>query len=483
MRRKFVREKSTEELGKRCRLWEEKDVYHGNERDSHFEHGYLLEDEKIKTTQNPLSALYRLKVLNLKGSENLIKASDYTTSSNLEFSFWKVAQYFKAFQRFMGKWNVCWSFVLMGPTLKSYIPSSIGNLRRLKLLNLKTAKVLGVFQSKLEWNPLKYLLYQVAQILKAFQRLMIAETLCLPRSISGCKSLKTLNISGCYEVEYLPENLQQQEFLEELKFEFIKRAKSDYNLICCLYSLKELDLSGNNFISIPSSLTRFSKLQYLGLSNCKELKSLPELLTSIANVWTDGCAFELVANPSKVYNSTGWAWFCAVHCYRLAENINALTLLKKHLKVFANSRKIFYIIIPGSEIPKSFSQQRGGASIKIHLPTNIRNDSQWMGIAFCCIFVSDDTSRDENVMCKAVIQGRNPRVVDWCGLLVGKESGQPIMKDHIFLRYWSPDILYPFFLENEGSERETKNLSTSDCYDILLWSLGKGEEVRSSNCV
>ncbi|PPD66131.1 hypothetical protein GOBAR_DD36988 [Gossypium barbadense] len=145
-------------------------------------------------------------------------------------------------------------------------------------------------------------------------------------------------------------------------------------------------------------------------------------------------------------------------------------------------------LLTRSEIPKWFSQQRGGSSIKIHLPTNIRNDSQWMGVAFCCIFVSDDTSRDENVMCKAVIQGRNPRVVDWCGLLVGKKSGQPIIKDHIFPRYWSPDILYPFSLENECSERETKNLSTSDCsnqeFDELEMSMTSfcGPLVKVKKC-
>ncbi|XP_052877353.1 disease resistance-like protein DSC1 [Gossypium arboreum] len=423
--------------------------------------------------------LYKLKVLNLKGSENLIKAPDLTTAPNLEI------------------------LVLKGCTRLVYIHPSVGNLSSLVLLNLKDCRNL----------------------------------VSVPGSIGGCKSLKTLNLSGCYKVDYLPENLQQLEFLEELDLRktalrkppsFISQLKNlivlsfdgrkaiqrgrinsmtsmlpsllglsslkelnlrDCNLfdipgdICCLYSLEELDLSGNNFIGIPSSLTRLSKLEFLRLSNCKELKSLPELLTSIKNVWTDGCtSLELVANPSKVYNSIYWSKYNGIHCYRLAENIDALTLLKNHLKVFGNSREVFDIIMPGSETPEWFSQQRNDSSIKIDLPLEVWNDSQWMGVVLCCIFVSDDASRAEELMCAAFInnrysrqanctqsnfQGRNPREARW-GICIFPPEEQPVMKDHIFIRYFSRDELYQISLKHKCGGCETDNLWATDCLDQEL---------------
>ncbi|GMI65499.1 hypothetical protein HRI_000219200 [Hibiscus trionum] len=70
------------------------------------------------------------------------------------------------------------------------------------------------------------------------------------------------------------------------------------------------------------------------------------------HVGINNCAFlELFAIPSKVCNSTDCASIKGTHCYRLVENVNAFTLLKNYLKVFANSRKLFTIIIPGNEIP------------------------------------------------------------------------------------------------------------------------------------
>ncbi|XP_052877113.1 disease resistance-like protein DSC1 [Gossypium arboreum] len=55
-------------------------------------------------------------------------------------------------------------------------------------------------------------------------------------------------------------------------------------------SLIHLDLGGNNFVSIPLCLAQFSKLEFLRLSYCRALKSLPELPTSIKDVRINGCA-------------------------------------------------------------------------------------------------------------------------------------------------------------------------------------------------
>ncbi|XP_039059142.1 disease resistance protein RPS4B-like [Hibiscus syriacus] len=146
--------------------------------------------------------------------------------------------------------------------------------------------------------------------------------------------------------------------------------------------------------------------------------------------------------------------------------------------------------MPGGEIPKWFSHQTVGSSIKTPLPNNIQNDSQWMGVAFCCIFVNDDASRDEELTCDAVIhhrnsgqadsdgsgfRGRNPRRVSVDGWIFSKEYNQPIIKDHLYCCFLFRDRLYPFSLEDKCGESETENSSTLDCsnqeFDELQFSV------------
>ncbi|XP_039040448.1 TMV resistance protein N-like isoform X1 [Hibiscus syriacus] len=590
MGRKIVRNKSIDEPGKRCRLWDESDVYHvlikntatemiegmiiDNNRESNvmlhlnadafskMKKLRLLKVFSIQSCDNlkylsdelrllywqecPLKSLpscfepdnlvalllsyshiqqlwkgtrplYKLKMINLKGSRNLIETPDFTLAPNLEV------------------------LVLEGCTRLVGVHPSVGVHKRLKLLSLRGCKSLRNLPAKIGMESLQSLILSGCSNLQRF-----------PDIDGKMERLKTLDLSGCYKVGNLPGNLQQAEFLEELdlsetaiteppififRFKHLKdlslsgcrgrSSKLQPNLpplfyvfqrgrtnsislmlpllsslsslkvlkladcdlregdipsgISCLSSLKRLDLSGNNFVSIPACLTRLSRLYDLGLSNCRELKSLPELLTSISSLWIDGCtSLELVAYPSKVCKSisSDEVVFSGIHCYRLAEKINALTLLKKNLKVFANARKMFDVCIPGSEIPEWFSHQRVESSIKIPLPPSIWNDSRWMGVAFCCIFTNDDASRDESLMCEAAIhhmnsgkvscdgsvfQGRNTRIVDCSGWGICEPFYPPIMKDHRFLRYWSRDTLYPVSSDDNCGESETENFSTSDC--------------------
>ncbi|XP_039070008.1 TMV resistance protein N-like [Hibiscus syriacus] len=589
MGRRIVREKSIEEPGKRCRLWEENDVYHVLTKNTATEaiEGMIIDNKRISNKMLNLNVnavskmkklrllkvlcllncdelkylpnelrlldwmgyplrflppsfqpdnlvalllpysrieqlwrgnmpLYNLKVLNLKGSDNLIKTPDFTTAPNLEI------------------------LILEGCTRIVDVHPSVGVLSRLKLLNLRSCTSLRNLPTKIGIESLETL------ILKDCRNLIS-----LPSSIGGCKYLKTLDLSGCYEVENLPENLQQVELLEELDlsetaiakppsfifqlknlkvlslnrlkapssklapnlpslFQVFQRGRIESvplmlhslsglislrelklrncNLregdipsdIHCLPYLEKLELGGNNFISVPVSVIRFLSLQYLGLSNCRELKSFPSL----------GASLELFATPSKFCKAVDLTRFNGLHCYKIVENINALTMLKIYLKIVACLRKSFDVVMPGGEIPKWFSHQTVDSSIKIPLPNNIQNDSQWIGVAFCCIFVNDDASRDEELTCDAIIhhrnsgqadsdgsgfRGRNPRRVSGDGWIFSKEYNQPIIKDHLYCCFLFRERLYPFSLEDKCGESETENSSTLDCsnqeFDELQFSV------------
>ncbi|KAK8329857.1 hypothetical protein V6Z12_A11G353800 [Gossypium hirsutum] len=427
--------------------------------------------------------LYKLKMINLKGSQNLIKIPDFTTASNLEV------------------------LILEGCTKLVDVHPTIGVLKSLKLLNLRDCKSLRNLPTKIGMESLETLILSGCSNLVRF-----------PEIDRKMKHLKTLDLSGCYRVENLSENLQQAKLRSNLSSLFkviLGRRKNpmprmlpsllglsslrelklkDCNLcegdiprdISSLSSLTDLDLSGNNFISIPASLTRLSKLWFLDLSNCNmctlgeaDIQGLSSLsYLYLTDVRIDDCSsLEVVASPSKVCNLVDLGFIKAINCFKLAENINALTLLKKHLKAFANSGKKFDIMMPGSEIPEWFSQQKSDSSIQIPLP----KDSEWIGVACCCIFVNNDALRDDeyigwgvSIYCRnseeascngSIFRGRNPRRIDGSGWLVGKRFNQPIMKDHLFLRYWSRDKLYPFSLEDKYGHCETNNLWAIDCLD------------------
>ena len=47
--------------------------------------------------------------------------------------------------------------------------------------------------------------------------------------------------------------------------------------IACLFSLQELDLSGNNFGCLPKSIAQLSNLNDLKVNNCTSLQSFPKL--------------------------------------------------------------------------------------------------------------------------------------------------------------------------------------------------------------
>ncbi|XVF70222.1 hypothetical protein PTKIN_Ptkin11bG0143100 [Pterospermum kingtungense] len=582
MGRKIVREKSIEEPEKRCRLWEERDVYHvltkntatevveglviDNKREenktftlnadaflkmkklrllrvlslpnSHdlkcvsnelrlFDwHGYplkflpsnfqpdnlvalLLRYSHIKQLWKENRPLYKLKLLNLEGSQNLIKTPDFKMMPNIE------------------------SLNFEGCTRIVDVHPSIAFLRRLKFLNFSNCRSLRSLPTKIGMGCLEKLILRGCANLERFPEID-GEMECLvelfldrtgieelpssighlsslvllnlkdcknlaslPSSMHGLKSLNILNLSGCSKIDNLPENLQLVEFLEELDlsetairnppsfifqfkslkvlsfkgckgppsklhtnllslFKVIQRGNMDsisltlprlsglssltrlnlsyYNLcdgaipsdICCLSSLETLDLSGNNFMSLPATISCLSKLRFLHLSDCKRLKVLPELLSSIEAVILDGCS-----------------------------SLESIWAVRK---------SAFDLIIPGSEIPKWLSHQADeSSSIKIALPPNIRNDSRWVGVVFYFVFVSafdddNDASGEEAIEYKAVIHGRNSRQAEFRGIFSRRPfTRKPLMKDHLWFHYFSREKRFPFSLEDNGLEIEECN--------------------------
>ncbi|PPD77847.1 hypothetical protein GOBAR_DD25225 [Gossypium barbadense] len=511
----------------------------------------LLPYSRIEKLWKPNMALYKLKLVDLKGSKNLVKTPDFSMAPNLE------------------------SLILEGTGIADFHPS-IRFLRRLKLLNLRNCKSLRSFPSKIGKQSLETLILSGCSNIKWIPE-VVGEMECLkklhldgtginelpssighlrslvllnlkdccklenlPSSIDGCEFFTTLVLSGCSKLENLPENLQQIKSLEKLDLSgiaittppsfifhmknmkflsfrgckgppsrvraywpFISSATKgpswdckslrlpailsglstlreldliDCNLdegvipndICSLSSLEILQLSDNNFITLPATLGGLSKLTTLVLTDCKRLKSLPELSAGL-ELWIDGCASLEVVAPSKTAFPSGVnGYICAVNCFKLAEDNNAVAILKTRLKLVANARTERYnIVIPGSEIPKWFSSQTDDSSksiIKIELPPNFLNDTQFLGFAFCCLFFFDFNNkprRVEHISYTFVIHGRNfSREVrtDYFHL-EGKSTR--VIEDHLWIQYLPRnDIDFLSLVELECEEIEVSGSNT-----------------------
>ncbi|KAB2059684.1 hypothetical protein ES319_A11G323400v1 [Gossypium barbadense] len=243
-------------------------------------------------------------------------------------------------------------------------PSFIFRLKNLKTLSFNGRKVIQDRRT----NPMAPMLPLLSGLSSLRQLTLSYCNLCegdIPHDISGLSSLIRLDLSGNNFIS-IPASLtglSKLEFLKLSNCNMYTLGEADiHSYISGLSSLVHLDLSGNNFISIPASLTRLSKLKFLGLAYCKMLESLPELPTRVGHARIDGCS------SLEACNLVDSASFRAINCFKLADNINALALLKKHFKAFAHSREEFDIIMPGGEIPEWFSQQKSDSSIKIPLP-------------------------------------------------------------------------------------------------------------------
>ncbi|CAN6555719.1 unnamed protein product [Malus baccata var. baccata] len=168
--------------------------------------------------------------------------------------------------------------------------------------------------------------------------------------------------------------------------------------IGCLSFLEDLYLDGNNFVSLPESIRRLSKLKYLGLGRCKSLQELPPLPSNSELYITlhDCTSLKRLTDASKLSsrftNLYDFDFHCK-NCIALVQNEGWINTILSRIPRFVAYYEVRRpdpikdapnLVLPGSEIPKWFSNQSVGNSVNVKLPPPSCTD--WLGIAFCLVF-------------------------------------------------------------------------------------------------
>ncbi|XP_031273616.1 disease resistance protein RPP2B-like isoform X1 [Pistacia vera] len=205
------------------------------------------------------------------------------------------------------------------------------------------------------------------------------DTFRLPTLSDFCRSLQSLILSDC--------NMEEEAIPNDFFGSFS--------------SLGMLDLSKNNFVSLPGSIDHLSKLRHLDFNGCKRLRSLPELPPNIRCIDLNGCvALETTSNALRLCKSKLF-YFSCINCLKLiCCNNLASSMHRESIKGTSYQTKsinAFKLVFPGSEIPEWFQHKSEASSIKIEKPPD-SYDNKIVGCAVCCVFVLHEHRRQDFVM-------------------------------------------------------------------------------------
>ncbi|WCJ30630.1 Disease resistance protein (TIR-NBS-LRR class) family [Euphorbia peplus] len=324
--------------------------------------------------------------------------------------------------------------------LKS-LPENVGHLQSLEKLDIsgcskleKLPESAGNFDSLLSWN------LQGCKSLKNF-----------PSNILGLRSLQKLSLSGCSELKELPVELGNLKSLVDLNLDETKIGSlpesirslrkleilslrecplifspesNPHTMSILPYSLKKLDVRycnlvdeviptdlqglcfleelkacGNKFTNLPTSICNLPNLAHLFLNECKELRSVPQLQSSVSSLEANHClsleSIDLTNFPEDqplklegcvnlkelkgYFNSEPLELDIAEKLVgsSIQDSIANFSVRRIVCQTFGNKmcslqalfeRGIYSIFLPGNEVPAWFSHQNEGNTVSLEVP-------------------------------------------------------------------------------------------------------------------
>lgn len=267
----------------------------------------------------------KVVLINFEGCRSLKSLPGKLEMSSLKKLILSGCSEFKFLPEFGENMENLSMLALQGTAIRK-LPSSLGCLDGLKNLNLKDCKSLVCIPDTIHGlNSLVTLdisgcsklcrLPDGLKEIKSLEELLADDTAIdeLPSSIFYLDKLKVLSFSGCKGPLtkstnwFLPFNWMFGSQPDSTGFRLPTSVLSlpslrNINLSYCnlsdesipdyfrhLSSLNSLDLTGNNFVSIPSAISKLPRLGFLTLNFCQKLQLLPELASSMIQLDASNC--------------------------------------------------------------------------------------------------------------------------------------------------------------------------------------------------
>ncbi|XP_034680095.1 disease resistance protein RPV1-like [Vitis riparia] len=358
----------------------------------------------IKKLWKGIKVLESLKIMDLSHSKYLTQTPDFSRITNLE------------------------CLVLEGCINLRNVHPSLGDLKKLNFLSLENCKILRRLPSRI-WN-LKSLRTLILSGCSKFEE--------FPENFGNLEMLKELHEDGTVVRSLPPSNFSMRN-LKKLSFRGCGPASASWlwpkrssNSICftvpsssnlcslwnldlsyCnisdganlgslgfLSSLKELNLSGNNFVTLPN-MGGLSHLGWLELDDCKRLQALPQFPSSLEVLYLSGNNFVTLPNMSGL-SHLKWLWL------RNCKRLQALPQLPSSMRTLnatdctsLGTTESFNLLRPwelesldsnvavmisGSRIPDWIRYQSSENVIEADLPLNWSTNC--LGFALALVFSS-----------------------------------------------------------------------------------------------
>ena len=176
------------------------------------------------------------------------------------------------------------------------IDASVGLLQKLKTWSLNFCIKLKILPSQLRLKSLNYFDLTGCRRLEKFPEIH-PEMECLEILILSFSGIKLKPACNSLDGFWMMRNLRNCENIVELDF----LMKPD-----CFPELVSLALSGTKIITIPESLSRFPKLCFLSVENCKQLREIQGLPQSIRYVDARNC---MLLDTQSLLNQVCFSFF------------------------------------------------------------------------------------------------------------------------------------------------------------------------------
>ncbi|XP_039170995.1 TMV resistance protein N-like [Eucalyptus grandis] len=205
----------------------------------------------------------KLQVLNLMECFELSVFPNLLKSKKLRTLNIKKCTKFERFPDIPCKLEDLKKLWLEGTGIKE-LPASIENLVSLEGMYIQDCKSLEHLPSCIyKLQNLKHLQVSYCINLNEFPKYKDSVDPCMK---TGLSNLYCLDLTGC--------NLSEVEFLGNLS---------------CFPVLVDLNLTENNIIALPTSISKRGRLSQLGVENCLQLQEIPELPPFLSYLWADNC--------------------------------------------------------------------------------------------------------------------------------------------------------------------------------------------------